>query len=234
MVAVQDGLLADFAQRAEFVGTRAADGAGVRFHGAVVQPAAVEHVAVGVIIQLIGLRQAFLVAVEAVVVLHDELAGPDEAEAGTRLVSVFVLDLVQLHRELAVGRDVLAHDVGEDFLVRGTQAELPAVAVLDAPQLGAVGRPAAGFLPELGGFEDARLDLLGADGVHLLAHDVLDLAEGAGSQGEVCVNACHLLADKAGAQQQDVAGDLGFCGHFPQRVQIHVRCSHSDLKFLSI
>ena len=229
VVAVEDGLLAHFAQRAELVRTGAADGAGVRFYRSVVEPAAVEHVAVRLIVQLVRVVEAFDVAVEAVVILHDELAAADEPETGTRFVSVFVLDLIQLHRKLTVGRDVLAGDVRKDFLVGGSQTELSAVAVLDAPQLGSVGRPAAGFLPQFGGFQNAGLDLLGADGVHLFAHDVLDLAQRAGAEGQISVNACHLLADESGAQQQDVAGDLRFRGNFPQRIQIHVRCSHKGV-----
>ena len=226
VVAVQDGLLAHFAQRAELVGAGAADGAGVRLDRSVVESAAVEHVAVGVIVQLIGLVQTFRIPVEAVVVFHDELAAADKAEAGTGFVPVLVLDLVQLYRKLPVGRDVLTGDVRKDLFMGGSETEISAVPVLDAPQLGAVSGPAAGFFPEFRRFQDAGLDLLSADVVHLFPHDVFDLAERPGTQGQICVNSRHLLADESGAQQQDMACDLSFCGHFPQGVQIHVRCSH--------
>ena len=59
--------------------------------------------------------------------------------------------------------------------MRGAQAELVAVAVLNAHHLGAVGIPAAGLVPQLAGLQHGHQHLLGAGGVHLLADDGLHL-----------------------------------------------------------
>src|SRR5665647_1635232 len=57
---------------------------------------------------------------------------------------------------------------------------------------------------------------LPADGVHLLAHNLLDFEERALGQEQVAVDAGRKLAHVAGAQQQLMAGDLGFGGVLTQ------------------
>ena len=72
------------------------------------------------------------------------------AETRADLVAELGLDLVEVHRQLAVALQLAARDVGDDFLVRRPGDEIALVPVLDAQQLRAVLGPAAGFLPELG------------------------------------------------------------------------------------
>ena len=67
------------------------------------------------------------------------------------------------------------------------------------------------------GFRAGRQKFLRADGVHLLAHDLLDFEQGALRQKQIAVNASGKLADVAGAQQKLMAGDLGLGGVFAQR-----------------
>ena len=99
--------------------------------------------------------QRRLVDVERVRVLHEELARAHHAEARPALVAEFHLDLVEVRRQLAVTLELVARDVGDDFLVRRPQAEVALVAILDAQQFGAELAPPAGFHPQLGG-DDAR------------------------------------------------------------------------------
>ena len=93
--------------------------------------------------------------------------------------------------------------------MRGAKRELAAVAVGDAHELGAVGVPASGLVPELGGREDGDHHLLGADGLHLVADDGLDLGDRAPGERQVAVEAGGGLADHAGTQQEAVARELG-------------------------
>ena len=204
----------------------AADLAGVGLNGSVVDTAALAHAGIGAVHVLVSLLEALVVGMEGVGVLHDELTAAQQAEARARLVAELVLNLVERHGQLLVGAQLVAHEVGESLLVRRAQAELAVVTVGDAHELGAVVVPAARLVPELGGREDGEHELLGVDGVHLLAHDLLDLEQRAPSEGQVGVQARGGLADAAGAQQQAVAGDVGVLGILTQRGGVQARHPH--------
>ena len=73
--------------------------------------------------------------------------------------------------------------------MRGPQAEPVVVAVAQPHQLGTVVVPAAALLPQVVGLQRRHQDLLRADGVHLLAHDALDLAQDHLTQRQVRVDA---------------------------------------------
>ncbi len=95
------------------------------------------------------------------------------------------------------------------------EAELGALAVLEAEHVLAHAGPAAGLLPELARVERGQEELL-ADLVHLFADDGDDLVDGALAEGEVAVDAGAELADVAGAEQELVAGDFGVGGSFAE------------------
>ncbi len=152
------------------------------------------------------------VGVEGVGVLHDELAPAHEPEARADLVAELRLDLVEVHRQFAVRADVAADEVGDHFLVRRPEAEVAVVAVLHPQQFLAVLLPAAALLPQFGGAEGRHQDLLRAGAVHLLAHDLFDLAHDAQAERQQVVDAARQLADHAGPHHQLVAHDLGVGG----------------------
>ena len=207
--AVDELRLAGVRERHELDGGVAADLAGVGHDGEGIDAAALGDARVGGLLLLVALLQRLLGGGEAVRVLHDELAAAHEAEARAHLVAELVLDLVERARELLVGAQLVLHEVGEGLLVRGAEGELAAVAVGDAHELGAVGVPAARLVPELGRREDGHHHLLGADCLHLVADDGLDLADRAPGERQVAVEPGGGLADHAGAQQQAVARELG-------------------------
>jgi hypothetical protein len=162
------------AGRHELVGARAAHHPDVGFDPIPAQPAAVEDASVGARLQLVGARQPLLVAVEGVGVLHRELARAQEACARPRLVALLGLDVEQHQRQVAVGAH-LAGDVGGDRLLVGQrQHQRRALAVLELEQL--LDLVAARLPPRLGRLQDRHQHLLGADRLHLLAQDRLDLA----------------------------------------------------------
>src|SRR5207244_4855307 len=111
------------------------------------------------------------VDVKRIRVLHEESAAAHEAEARADLVAELDLDLIEVLRQLAVGADLAAHEVGHDFLVRRAEAELAVVAVAHAEELRPVALPAPALAPELARTARRHQDLLASGGAHLLAAD---------------------------------------------------------------
>ena len=84
----------------------------------------------------------------------------------------------EINKKKDISLSYLAQDSRfEHLLVGGGQQVVPVLAVAELEQGGAVVVPAPGGLIGLGRQEGREVDLLAAHGVHLLAHDVLDLAQ---------------------------------------------------------
>jgi hypothetical protein len=164
--------------------------------------------------------EARRVEVEAVGVLHRELAGAHQAGLRPGLVAQLGLELVPHLRQLAV-RVQLRGQGRHDFLVRHAEREVGALAVLEPEHLIAHELPAAAALPYLSRVHDRHQDLLGADPVHLLADDADDLQPDPDRQREQRVVPCHQLADVPGPQQQPVAGRARLRRVIPQRRDVH-------------
>ena len=159
--------------------------------------------------QRVGLVQALVGGVEAVRVLHLELAAAQHAGAGAGLVAVLGLDLVEDHRQVLVGRALVLDREGEDLLVGGAEEVVGALAVLEAEEQVAVLLPAAAGLVGLLGQQGRQQDLLAADGVHLLADDAGDVLQDLLAQRQPRPDAGGGAADVPGADEQLVAGGLG-------------------------
>ncbi len=153
--------------------------------------------------------------VEGVRVLHDELAAAEQTEAGTGFVSVLELDLVHVDRQISVGIDLGGHGGGDDFLVGGTEDELPSP-TLESEEDVFHGRQPAGRLPQLGRLQHRHQHLLGAGGIHLLADQRLDPLEQLPAEGEVGVDAARMAADVAAADEQLMGDGLGVAGRIAQ------------------
>jgi hypothetical protein len=211
----------------ELVVVAAADGARVGEDGDGGDAAAVEDVLVGDEHAVVGHVQVGVVDVEAVEVLHGELARPHEAAAGARLVAELRLHLVDEDGQLAVALDEPLEEVDDDLLVRGAERQLAVAAVLEDEERLAEGLAAAGLLPQLDGLEAGQHDLLAAGGVHLLADDLADLEEGAPAEGKVAVDAGGGLGDEAGAQEELVIRRLGLGGGLAQGLAEEVSQAHA-------
>jgi hypothetical protein len=212
--AIDDGVLAGVRDDLELMRAVPADGAGVGRDRAVLQAEAVEDLAVGRVHVVVAAAGGIDVTVEGVGVLHRELAAAHQAEAGPALVAELGLDVIEIFRQLAVAAQLLAGDVRDDLLACGLHDEVAAMAVLHAQELGPHLVEAAGLLPQLGGLDDGHQALDGAGGVHLLADDLLDLADDAKPHRHVVVYAGAQALDQAGAHHQFVADDLGIGGRF--------------------
>jgi len=146
------------------------------------------------------------------------------------LVAELGLDLVEVQRQLAVGAHLAADQVGDDLLVRGSEAVVAVVTVAEALQLLAVEVPAPGLAPEVAGLDHGHEDLLRARAVHLLAADVRHLVQRFQAQGQVGVDARGELADEPGAQEQAVADNLGLGRDFLQGGDIGLGQAHIILQ----
>jgi hypothetical protein len=158
--------------------------------------------------------RARLVEVEAVGVLHQELAAAHHAEARADLVAELPLDVVERARQVAVALHRVAEDGGDHLLVGRAVEHLALVPVADAQHLRAVGVVAAALAPQVGRLDGRHQQLDRAGAVLLLAHDLLDLLEHPKAERQPGVDAGGGLADEAGAQHQLVADDLGVGGRF--------------------
>ena len=76
-------------------------------------------------------------------ILHQEFTRTHDAETRSYLVAELHLYLVVVDRQLFITAYFPARDIGNDFLVRGTQAEFALVAVVETQQLRTVLFPAA-------------------------------------------------------------------------------------------
>ena len=207
-----DVVFAGGGEHVELVGGAAADRAGIRLDRAVLKPQAIKDGAIGAVHDLVGLIQGLGVQVEGIGILHDELPGPHHTKSGPSLVAEFGLDLVEVGGQFLVAFELVADQVGDDFLVRGSEAEVATVAVVHAQQLATVLGPTSGFLPQFSGLDSRHQHFLGAALVHFFPHNPLYLAQGAKPHRQPGIEAGGQFADHAGAQHQLVADDLGVGG----------------------
>ncbi len=188
--------------------------------------AALEDALVCLVHRVVGLVEVGMIGVEAVEVHHAELTAANEAHARARFVAEFGLNLIEQLRQLFVALDVAAEEVCDDLLVRGAESEAALTAVLERHQRWAVIGGAAALLPQLDRREHRHEDLLPAGAVHLLPHDLLDLAQDAPAQRQVAVDTGRDLLDEAGAQQKLVREVLGLLRCFAEGVAEESGHSH--------
>src|SRR5262249_8672888 len=113
--------------------------------------------------------QALPIDIERVGILHRELADAEEAGLGARFIAKFRLNLIPDLRQLFVRSQLTSRNISEDLFVGHTKAIISPLAVLEAKHGLAHDCPATTLLPEFGRMEGWKIDLLTADGIHLLA-----------------------------------------------------------------
>ena len=203
----RDVVLARRARRHVFVGAVTAHHPDVGGDAVPLQAGAVEHPGVGLGVLVVGDVEPLAVTVEGVGVLHDELAGAQHPGPGPRLIALLDLEVVEDERQVAVGLDRGRHVPGDDLLVGHRQDHVGAPAVLELEQL--VDVVAAGAPPRLGRVHHRHEQLLAADGVHLLAHDLHDALMDPPSGGQPRPQSGPHLADEPGAHHELVRDRLG-------------------------
>ena len=97
----------------------------------------------------------------------------------------------------------------EDLLMGHTHRQVAALAIDETEHFLSHEIPASGFLPQRRRMHGWQQELLTADGVHLLADDVLHFGEHSPTEWQQRVVTGVELADEPATDQQPVAG--GFC-----------------------
>ncbi len=201
----------------KLVGKPPPDAAGIRLHGAEVQPQSGEYPAVGLVHLLVAFLQRVLVEMKGIGIFHDKFPRPHDAEARPYFIAELALDLIEHSRELTIAADFPPHQVGDDFFVGRTETEEALVSVLQTQQLRSVLVPAAGFLPEFGGLYCGHEDFLRPATVHLLTDDTADLMQHPQTQRQPGVKSGGKTADHTGPQHQLMADDFGIGRCFFER-----------------
>ena len=106
--------------------------AGVCFNGPEVQLHSAQNTLVAVVHFLIGGIETGLVEMEGIAIFHDELASTHDPKPWTSFVAKFSLNLIKIYRQLSLGLDLSAKNVGYDLFVGRAKAEVSLMAILHA------------------------------------------------------------------------------------------------------
>ena len=131
------------------MGAVATDRSALGLHDDVRDAAPVIDPAIRLIHRVVALVELLDVGVEAVSVLHQELARAQDAEARARLVTELRLDLVERDGKLLVRANEVANDVRRHFFVRRPQRHVLIGADRELHEQVAIRLEPAGLLPEL-------------------------------------------------------------------------------------
>lgn len=118
---------------------------------------------------------------EAVGVLHEEFAGPEDSESGPFFVAEFGLDLVEGDGHLAVAADVPRHEVGDDFFVSRAEGEVEfsvTAACFEVEQDVSEGFAASCAFKDFDGLESGHEQFDGSGAIHFLSDDFGDFTDG--------------------------------------------------------
>ena len=160
--------------------------------------------------------QAIHVAVERVGVLHQELPTADDPASRPGLVPVLPLDLVQVHREVAVRGVLTVDERRDDLLVRRPQPELAPGPVLQLEHVVAVGLPPARALPRLGR-QQRQIRTPRAPARSISSRTIASTFRSTRSPSGRNVHARGDPPDEAPAHEQGVGGRLRVGGVVPER-----------------
>ncbi len=228
-LARDDGVLAVLSEDLELGAGGATHGAGVRLDDPIVEAESLEDPTVGVPHGLVALHGRGIVDVEAVGILHQELAAPEQPRPRARLVAILHLYLIEVDRELSVALHLSPDEVGDDLLVGGPEVVVGALPVLEAHQRGTEGVPAPALL-EVGRGEHRRHEeLLSPGGVHLLADDGGDPMEDPHAERQKLVDPGADHPSIASAEEQDVRGHRRVLGRLFDGGDECLRVPHGGL-----
>ena len=200
----------------EFLGTTSTHGTRVSRNRNNRKTEPLENPLVGGLHGKVGFIQAFCSGVEGVSILHGEFTATHNAVAGTNLVTIFCVNLVQCKGELLVGFQFIPNKCGKGFLGSGAYHQFLVNAVFYTKHSSSHGFPAARLTPQFTWNHHRWLTFQCANGIHFLANNIFHLAEGFQSQGKIGKKAVAQLTNQTGSQHQLMAGNNSLCRHFPQ------------------
>ena len=157
-------------------------------------------------IRLVG---SFGIDIEAVAVLHDKFLRTHQTKTRARLVAELRLDLIDVKRQLTIGRNDVRHKVGNFLLGRWPHSHIALCTILETEHIRAHRVPTASRAPKLGGLQCRHENLARASRVHLLAHDLLNLLEHTHPERHECKKPCGSLPADACPHEQFMRIDFG-------------------------
>ena len=208
--------LAGFGEDDEFVRQVAADRPGIGHHRDRLEPHAREGPQIGDEHAVVGMCRAFEVDVERVGVLHQKFAAAHQAKARPHLVAEFPLQVIEIERQILVGANVGAENVGDHFLVGRTEQHFALVPILDPQHLLTVVVVAPALAPQVGGLDRRHEEFDRAGAVLLLPDDPANLVENSQAEGKERINPRGLLTDHAGSEHQPMGRDFRLFRRFAQ------------------
>ena len=209
------------------MGMTAADGTIVSLDRTELQPHACKDIRIGIVHLLIRFIHARDIFIKRVKIFHDEFPAAHEAKARTPLITEFILNLIEHQGQLLVRAYFVAYKSRNHLLMRRSQAEVTAMAILDAHHLIAIGTPAAAFFPEFRRLQDWHHDFLATGCIHLLADDLLDLADCTPGQRQKSIHAAGRFADHPGTVHELMAGNFCLSRRISKGWCVKITCSHS-------
>ena len=126
---------------------------------------------------------------EGISVLHGELAHADQSAAGTRLVAVLRLDLVDHKRKIGIRFRDIPRKVYGGLFMRHTENHFRAVAIGKPSHLAPDARVSAGLFPERSRHHDGEKNFLSAYAIHFFPQNIFDFAHDAFRGGKKRITA---------------------------------------------
>lgn len=167
------------------------------------EPEPLENPVVGTLNHGIVPIQAGGIRMERIKILHEEFPAPEDAGLGPQFVAELRLDLVAPEGKVAVAADELLDERHDDLLVRGIERVFLLIGRRNMKEgIEVFLLPTTRLHPVLARGERGHQNLLRPDGVHLLAHDLLDILEYSEPQREERVHAGHRLVNEARPRQK--------------------------------
>ena len=131
-----------------------------------------------------------MIDIEAISVLHVELAHTNQTAARSRLIAKLCLNLVDDERKVAVAVDIRLDHVGQKLFMRGREHKRAIPAIMQSEEFIAHRLASTGLLPEFERLQRGHHYFLSTGSVNLLADNLLNFAEGAKRKRHVTINAC--------------------------------------------
>jgi hypothetical protein len=207
---------------------RSANSSGFGFNGSEVQATTRENLFIGFDHPLVIVLHIRIIRVEGIGIFHEEFTRAHNAEPRANLIAELDLDLVENLRQLAIGVDLGRRQRGDDLLVGRAEQPFLLGAIPHLEEHVRSGLVATALLPNLGRLQGGHKHLEGTGAVHLLAHNLFDLAERAEAQGKKGVDAAGHLAQQARAEQEFVRKNLRVRGSFLQGRNQCLGPAHED------
>ena len=205
---VKHAAFAGRSQHDELVAEVAADRPGIGHHRNRLQPQPLEGPHVGQHHLAVADDRTLVVHIEAVAVLHQELAAAHHAEPRADLVAKLPLDVIEHLRQLTVALHRLAQQFGDHLFVGRPVQHLPVTAVPDPQHFRPVGVVAPALAPQLRRLNRGHQQLLRTGPVLLLAHHLFNATQHPQPRRQPGVDPGRGLPHQPGPQHQPVRHDL--------------------------